>query len=160
MKNFHLKRLERLIEIVKAVPKYSFNMNFFCELPGSKYVSQSDTLAIQLKKGCGTVGCALGWAGLDPSFRKAGLKTNQEDGNVYFNRSTFYFPTSSVMLSYNAGAKFFGLEEEEAHEIFDPNYYDYDGEKPIERRTVISRIRKLINQKKGAKRPRKGKAHD
>jgi len=31
---------------------------------------------------CGTVGCFVGWSGLDPWFRRRGLRTSKEDENV------------------------------------------------------------------------------
>lgn len=58
-----IRRLETLATFLETeVPRKFFDMALFGNVdPGQKF------------GGCGTVGCALGWATAIPSFRKAGL---------------------------------------------------------------------------------------
>lgn len=87
---------------------------------------------------CGSTACALGYAGLMPSFRKAGLKTEFDKcgGSVVYKRS------HNSLYDIEAGASFFNITEDEAQWLFMPRSY------PIGRRpgpkTVASRIRRMV----------------
>lgn len=60
---------------------------------------------------CGTMACALGWAGLDAGFRRAGLKTNPMNESV---RLTGF---DDACTPVEAAEKFFGLSPGEARWI-------------------------------------------
>ena len=55
----YIERLQQLRRVVVAVPTNLFNISIEAE-----------------KTACGTAGCAYGHAGLDPWFRRRGLKTS------------------------------------------------------------------------------------
>lgn len=71
------------------------------------------------KKGiikCTTAACALGSAGLYEKFRKEGLETyidDDGDTGVRFRHED----------GYEAGARFFGIGQQEAEFLFNPQYY-------------------------------------
>lgn len=138
MKMFHLKRLERLEKIVEGIKSVNFDMDFFCETADGEFARHNYELREKINKGCGTVGCALGWAGFDPKFRKAGLRTNVQSGDVLLN---------SNIENYEAGEEFFGISQEETLELFSPDRYPFTG-RPIRKASVLSRIRKLIKKKR------------
>lgn len=54
----HIELLTNLRRVIKKVPEKSFDISTIAE-----------------KNRCGTVGCVMGWAGLDPYFRARGFKT-------------------------------------------------------------------------------------
>jgi hypothetical protein len=66
---------------------------------------------------CDTSACALGWASLDPTFNKEGLTL--EWGPNYWGEPA-WIPTYAGSTMYDAGARFFGITESEAQQLFDP----------------------------------------
>lgn len=84
---------------------------------------------------CGTTGCALGHAGVIPSFVRDGLKTEIDDqgGCVTFNG----------LGGFLAGQEFFDLTSDEADFLFDPGLYKEGRSGP---KTVAKRIRSLIKE--------------
>lgn len=88
-----IARLKRLRNVIlPRVPRGHFNMNVWA-----------------YKNKCGTTACALGWAGLDPSFRRAGLKTSIEEGRVYLNNR---------YAGVDAALMFFNITYEETTNLF------------------------------------------
>jgi hypothetical protein len=113
--SLNIKRLRRLADVILPRVHYTkFNMGFYHD---------------------GTCGCALGWAGLDPVFRRQGLKTLPAATRavVQFNGNPF---------SQSAAAEFFGLTENEAEDLFLPWSYDVPGR--ISSRHVRDKIYALI----------------
>jgi hypothetical protein len=84
--------------------------------------------------GCGTAACALGEAGFDPVFRKAGLmtETGPHGGWVFYKDES----------GFDAGAEFFGISYEDACDLFSPE--SYDDEDDVKPKHVIAKIEKLL----------------
>jgi hypothetical protein len=82
---------------------------------------------------CGFAACALGEAGFDPVFRKAGLKTEAgvNGGAVYYD----------LDVGLYAGATFFGISHDESSSLFLPSKYRAAIVRP---RHVIAKIQKLL----------------
>ena len=83
--------------------------------------------------GCGTTACAVGWAGLDPWFRRRGLKVSANNNWIEFRESS----------NVEAANKFFGLDEDE--EEFDFLFVDR-AYKRGSRTDVTRRINSFCNQ--------------
>lgn len=109
----HTNRLLKLAHIVEQTPKEKFIMKTWGEHQGSHKPSTRNF--------CGTVACALGHAGMDKGFRKAGLKTNW-----YYKGENLWYATITLdgvkaideFEHYKTAAPFFGLWEYEAIDIF------------------------------------------
>lgn len=80
---------------------------------------------------CGTAACAMGWATTIPSFRRAGLFLN-ECGDPEFKGYT----------ESQAAARFFGIENEQALNLF--VYYNHEHRGTAARQAVARCIRHLI----------------
>lgn len=80
--------------------------------------------------GCGTVGCAVGWACQIPEFKKEGLK-------LLNNCSPCY----NSLTSWSGVASFFNLNMEEATYLFLGSAYLYNKQKKTH---VIKRIREFV----------------
>ena len=89
--------------------------------------------ADQLGDACGTTACALGWAGTIPEFQKDGLKLEMfaevytgDNGKEFVVDSTLVTLRRNkkrVLDTFEAGAAFFGIDEEDSYELFDPARY-------------------------------------
>jgi hypothetical protein len=111
-----VKRLLKLADYLATVPRRRFNIGTWVE-----------------ENTCGTTACALGHAGLMPSFRKAGLRSEPDEfgGDVFFEGQR----------SEEAGAAFFGLTYEEASYLFMPWNYAATKRGP---KSVAQRIRTMV----------------
>lgn len=70
--------------------------------------------------GCGFAACALGWAALDPEFRRAGLLfVVDTDSNFVIEAEVEY----RGLTADEAGAAFFGLTSDEAALLFVPSFH-------------------------------------
>ena len=114
MKTFHAKRLIKLANFLKTIPKKDFWLGTYS---------------------CGTKACALGWAGLMPEFRKAGLKTDRNEDEVTL---------SGEFFGIRAGEVFFGLSQNEADALFVPGLQDYVGFKNLSGDTSVGPVIKNI----------------
>jgi hypothetical protein len=66
---------------------------------------------------CGTAGCAIGWAAVDPWFVEHGFHLQLRASDQYVR------PVFGNHENWGAVAKFFGLSKKEAHLLFDePSY--------------------------------------
>jgi len=124
------KRLKKLADYLDSLPARKFDLEHWVTTYEKGYPREDGK-----KSKCGTTACALGHAGLIPSFRRAGLKTqigpHDTEGEVYLK---------GVGCGIGAGEKFFDLTPAEADYLFLPGYYGIrQGPK-----TVAARIRKLI----------------
>ncbi len=81
---------------------------------------------------CGTTACAVGYACKIPEFEQAGLGLGSSGQPTYNGRC----------FGFTAAAKFFGISSENAHKLFDANYYreGRDGVK-----AVVNKIRRFIS---------------
>ena len=94
---------------------------------------------------CGTVACAIGYAGLDPWFRRRGFITQL---NSSYKDSTFsprYRASGSEVREFSAVQYFFDLAHDETYELFVHNRYD-EGYTIDD---VIVRINKYITDRYG-----------
>src|SRR5262245_63576628 len=116
MQEFHAKRLLKHADFLDTVLRKQFNIGFWgCD--DSK---------------CGTVACVLGWAGMMPAFRRAGLKTDLQDDTVIFTpmlradieyaKSRLGYHPRVVYMSL-AGELFFGLTNEQSTHLYMPGAY-------------------------------------
>lgn len=112
------KRLLKLADFLDTVPRRSFDIGLY-----AKHTPR-----------CGTMACAIGYAGLMTCFRRAGLKTA-----VYLNETTY-----GQHKNLAAAEGFFGLNEYESMELFMGAFYD---QKNVTPKMVARKIRKLVESK-------------
>ena len=131
-----LARLRHWVKVLEKVEKdkRKFNMAAWAIAPAGGKIGD-----------CGTAACAFGWAGLDPEFRAAGLKTRRvspysSEGYVTYGHDE----------SGHAASLFFGITESEALQIVAVSRYRAVNVSRIKPRTVIARIEKLIKKYDGA----------
>jgi hypothetical protein len=124
------RRLTKLADYLDSLPARKFDLDHWVEKYDKDFPREDGK-----KHKCGTTACALGHAGLIPSFRRAGLRTIMPEG---WNRGKVEL---DGLESGMAAAKlFFNLPEEEANYLFMPESYGVrQGPK-----TVAKRIRRLI----------------
>lgn len=123
------KRLLKLAEFLETkVPKEEFAMKHWCE---------------GKKPGCGTVGCAIGWATTIPSFRKAGFKLY--DIGSYAGIPPYYVPIYKNIIKFDAAEVFFGLNQKYTRYIFTKFFYEFDEFNPITPHQVAARIREFVS---------------
>lgn len=144
------KRLERLIKVLQEVrrERKPFTIDSW-----SIMVSRFDHSIVNRRgNSCGTACCALGYATLDPSFRRQGLSLKTADGKPVTSRNIAKVEekgaiTEPVFNGYwglSAGAAFFDISDNEAAYLFMPHTY-YNLDRPVRPSDVIKRVRKLLN---------------
>ena len=86
---------------------------------------------------CSTTACAIGWAGLDPWFRRRGFRTEK-----YYD-GTMYPMTKRTCSPFDAVSQFFEIRLNEVGFLFtrSPGYHT--------KRDVIRRIRKFVREECG-----------
>lgn len=84
---------------------------------------------------CATAACALGWAAMNPTFMKKGLRLIMAG---YANKK---IPAFKRARGVPAGAKFFGISEGEAGSVFTPS--NARGDTP---RAVARQVQRLIER--------------
>lgn len=135
-----LERLYKLREMLMSVrrnrvlvlngKKTYFHMNIFVS-------TREDTDIEDIPEFCSTASCALGSASLLPWFRRRGLVPEIEQYSVRFK---YYY-------DFEAGAKFFGITEDESYYLFDPHdYYNVDMPHKITPSMVRKRVDRLIKE--------------
>jgi len=135
MQKFHIDRLEKLYAFMGTVKPTKF---YF----GEWAVAESEETANI--NACGTTACAMGWAGSMPEFRKRGLKLvwEKDIGSGYVE---FVDRNGYKLFGEHAGAKFFGLTEDESNHLFIP-WSDYEENMSLAQ--YRRRLRGFINRKK------------
>lgn len=113
-------RLKRLRTIIEAAPQHLLHMN-----------------TIKEDAGCGTAYCALGWAAMDKGFRRAGLVI-RKNGDWYRHQYDVHITSGEPIHD------FFGITEEEANNLFALGAMAYDDPHRIKKRSVLSRIDRLL----------------
>jgi hypothetical protein len=91
---------------------------------------------------CDTFACALGLACLDPSFQTEGLGFILEHQG--FSQSAMV-PQFDGETHFEAGAKFFGISNENSSYLFDPENYDDTPKEAEGELFVAQRVDDLIN---------------
>jgi hypothetical protein len=126
MTKYHAARLLRLAKILRKVKPEEFDI---------------------YKWECGTAACALGHACRDPYFRRLGLSL---DNRPLFVTPMFRFKGDRYRGS-RAGAKFFGITDNESQKLFLPS--GYAGSRPVTPKRVAAKIERLVKRRlaKGAK---------
>ncbi len=133
---------KQLIDAVKAADKLTKQskerlkqvVRVLRELPPEKKFD----MTLWLK--CGTVGCAIGWAGSDPWFTKHSFKmvttviTRQKTKN--------YEPEYKNHVGSGAVMKFFNLDRQSVRHLFMSGSYN----KNVRQGTVIKRIERFIKE--------------
>lgn len=120
-----LDRLETLAKHLETVPPETFNLKAWK---------------------CGTTACAMGHACSIPKFRQAGLKLTEI---LVWMTEPMLSPEFKGRGGFEAAEFFFGLNEDEALFLFDPDCYPA-GDR-TRKQTVINRIRKFIAKHQGVK---------
>jgi len=128
-------RINRLTKLAELLESLKPGKHFDMETWGEHNADEPPHLDKNGKPGCGSVACALGWAACLPSFRKAGLKVEYADG-VYGN--PVWVPTYKGFTGEIAGAEFFGIDWNEAYDLFVPDNMDQTPKQ------VARNVRKLI----------------
>lgn len=122
------ERLEHLITVIRRVPDEQFDLSLWMS---SDYNIQEQKA---LDPECKTVGCALGWACLDPEFKAQGLHLNK------FNEPTFGRDTS-----FSAGEVFFDIGYIASSFLFSPTQYPgHEYSRDITKQDVISHIEHVL----------------
>jgi len=128
------KRLNKLADLLEnEVSDKDFDMDVF-------YNEHN-----KAKTGCGTVGCACGWAASSPKFRGLVLKSYTDTFVHTLNKKVLVYTiedTKSGNEDFEAAETYFKLNEAQVNWLFQPEYYSNNRKG---RRTVISRIRKFVN---------------
>lgn len=102
---------------------------------------------------CGTVGCAMGWAAQDPTFRAMGLRLEERDHGRGVMIST---PVCGGLSHYFAARALFQIELGSAEHLFRPSrYYEelgdtvsISGERA--KQAFLARLDKVIAEKEAA----------
>lgn len=113
----NIDRLKHLITVLAAVHSENFEIGYW-----------KDT------RDCGTVACALGWAGSDPRFKAEGLQLEHPSYAPYFQGFT----------GYAAGAQFFGITRGQSEYLFNPDEYAPGLNEQVTPADVIARIEELL----------------
>lgn len=111
MKAIHKERLLQVVRVLEELPKEKkFDLGTWYE--------------------CGTVGCACGWAGQDPWFRRRGFRSEKRHrGDIFFQG----------IRGYKAAQIFFGILNDDTFHLFSRSEY-----KRGSKRDVINRIKKFV----------------
>lgn len=136
-----LRRLNHFVAVLEAVPVKKFRMSHFLKenyFDNPLHVTVPANF-IQVK--CQTAGCGLGWAALDKTFRKAGLRVKSEEFGLEIYGNVFFKDEEGI----GAGAGFFGITRDEAEKLFLEVPYRIVSDK-IKPRHVIAKVKKLIKK--------------
>lgn len=106
-KKIGLRRLQKLSDLLRTVPRSHFDYTSFCRLTNSSY-SDEYFQKITAKNKCCTQACALGWA--TSIFRDLRLSQGQ----------VVNVKTSKV--DFEAASEFFNITLDESTSLFAPNY--------------------------------------
>jgi hypothetical protein len=88
---------------------------------------------VGIQAGCGTVACAMGFAGFHPWFRKRGLKTDVEFEQVSYKGHS----------DFGAATAFFSIHANDAEYLFADWQYPDEKRNPTPKQ-VAKRIRKFV----------------
>ncbi len=115
-----LKRLKRTIEEVRDTPCKGFNWHLWVDktvdVDMKKEVAQEN--GYDEEHFCGTQACVAGWAGIDPYFRRLGLRTVAKDARVYITEDNSVLGKITNRVDRLSLAGFFHLNSEQAGAIF------------------------------------------
>lgn len=136
-----VERLAKALEVLSRVKPSQFDMHTFYDNDAMPDDRLRRTVHPPEKSPCGTVGCAAGWCGTDPWFRKRRFTTDWM-GNVRYQTK------DNRVKDFTATLAFFKLNEGDACYIFSPDHYRYRGSEnvgqPIKKGEVVQRIKMCI----------------
>lgn len=115
MKAIHRERLQHLIEVLKKVPRKLFDISHY-----------------SLPTKCGTVHCTLGWAALDPRFKKLGLSINHD----------YLFLKGIHTFGSDVGVELFGLNNYQCDDLFYTSHINGRKKTP---KDIIKFIERILN---------------
>lgn len=144
MNEMQASRLFTLAHFLNSLPVKVFNLGNWMTLPQERKVMTSHLahlqhvtqwgnpdmedsreladMSAQTMHECGTVACAVGWAGMLSVFHEEGFYLDKSSAPVFYQGShltTFY--------GWEAVRAFFGLSTEEANLLFSPQGYGVEG---------------------------------
>lgn len=124
--------------------KYDWNKGEYNFGTDAKIVCELQRLPENTPLHCGTAACALGWA--PTFFPRSRLKLKKQYGAVFV--PTYFISKNEEFEGMEAGQAMFGISEEQAHYLFDPDrYMNWRTKTAIEKVTpkfVAKRIRKMV----------------
>lgn len=127
------KRLMKLIDFMDKLPQSArkhFYMGYWFGHSNDHDHGAWDYVTKHALMQCGTTACALGWAAVVPSLRKAGLRV----------------PTQrSGPEPISIAKEFFGIDDDKAHALFNPGRYD-PSPTPTTPKQWAKMARKLVNE--------------
>lgn len=128
-----IERLQNLKRVVKSIPDKAFDLRSVFVIPCAKDPDEVLAKIGHVPLGhCGAVGCAFGWAGLDPWFQKRGAKTDVLNDHTLFR----------IGQKHVSETEWFGLTEEDTNMLFFPG----NGQKSISKKSTLRRIDLLIQK--------------
>lgn len=132
-KLLRLGHLLRVAEECAAKPKRAFDMRTW----GRRW-DEDDGQAPP----CGTSACLGGWAGLDPWFRRQGLRTKIGK----WDTSITCVGRTARGSNYFALETFFGLDWQDGERMFAPSQYGAGPGAKVPARRVVARVKKIIRE--------------
>ena len=111
MKTLYKDRLTKLGDFLVSVPSDRFDLLSWRNNGESDMESDGNIDDDALRTGCGTTGCAVGWACTIPEFKEAGL--------AYKDYTVSY----DGLRGFQAVEEFFGLSQMEAMYLFSEASY-------------------------------------
>jgi hypothetical protein len=131
MKKMYRTRLYKHADFLESLPKpEKFNI-----LDWANKIDEDKGIFF-----CNTVACVAGWAGLNPAFRRAGLKTV-----VCENIMTL---DGVSMHPEDAAAQFFGLTRDESTELFYYQGYDVSDYQKVTAKVAAAKCREIADRHK------------
>ena len=128
-----IKRLKLLAWYLRSVPRKFFNLDKWFNIDGgtwNPYSCHVKTL------GCGTTGCAIGWAGHIPEFNEEGFTLTESMVDIT--------PSYKGVTSWTAVQFFFNISFDQARHLFSSTQYeDKDVNNP---HAVAARIETFVKQ--------------
>lgn len=152
MDELHLLRLYRLADMLENFTKQKNKLR----IPGDGHITKFNMTTW----GCDTSACALGSAALLPEFSAAGLQTRPSedwlasDDERHENRYVVFVDPETGAASQDsvdAGAEFFGITQDESHDLFMVTHEKDDfgrirKGRPLRPRQVAKKVRALIDK--------------
>jgi hypothetical protein len=118
-KRVSLNRLRKLREVMASAKKV--RGGYVIDLGEGRVLFDMEVWSYGLKRekhGCGTACCLAGTAGMIPSFRRAGLKTDSPEPG-----DTGGIVHGEALTPLGAFARFFGLDDITANDLTFPSSY-------------------------------------
>ncbi len=120
------KRLLKLADILDTIERKKFDISYFTN---GNNINE-----------CGSTACALGHAGYDKSFRRAGFKTNALSDRVTYKVG------NETLENFHAAACFFDIDYFDATILFGDNTHENYGmyAEEVTPKIVAKKIRKFV----------------